>query len=62
MSTVEIKWRITSSLDNLSDTALAEMLEHLEQLEKAAAETSDMDKTFQRILREDANLLNRLAQ
>ena len=62
MSIVEMKWKITSSLNNLSEKALEEILVHLHQLENETGNEESLDKHFQRVLKEDANLLKRLAQ
>lgn len=63
MSIAEMKWEITSSLNNLSEKALTEIIIHIKQLESASeAEESRADMHFRKIMDEDINLLKRLTQ
>ena len=63
MSIAEMKWEITSSLNNLSEKALAEIMVHIKQLESVSeAGESRADTHFKKIMEEDVNLLKRLAQ
>jgi len=57
-----MKWKITSSLDKLSEKALEEMLLHLRKLESEGEDEHSLDKHFKKVLQEDAHLLTRFAQ
>ena len=62
MSSTEMKWKITSSLDNLSDDKLNLLLGMIERGENAPAKISyDINVHLDQVLHEDANLLKRLA-
>ena len=62
MSKDEIKYEINKVLDNLPDNALQELLSYLKDIEGKQT-VSLLDKlTIEKILTEDKNLLQKLAQ
>jgi hypothetical protein len=62
MSKDEIKSEINHVLDHLSNDALAELLSFLKQLEHRNSAGTINSSELQRILSEDRELLDRLAQ
>jgi hypothetical protein len=62
MSKDEIKYEINKVLDHLPDNALQELLSYLKEIEGKQT-VSLLDKTtIEKILTEDKNLLQKLAQ
>jgi len=62
MSKDEIKYEINRVLDHFSDQALAELLTFLKQLESRNNNTFLSSRDLQKILSEDKQLLEKLAQ
>ena len=62
MSKDEIKYEINRVLDHFSDQALAELLTFLKQLESRNSNTFLSSGDLQKILSEDKQLLEKLAQ
>ena len=62
MSKDEIKYEINRVLDNFSDKALEELLTFLKQLESQNNNSFLSSSDLQKILSEDKQLLERLAQ
>ena len=62
MSKEEIKYEINKVLDQFSDTALKELLAFLKQLEEKSSVYDLRSETLNNILREDEELLKKLAQ
>lgn len=62
MSTLEMKWKITTSLDKLSETALEEVLNIVNEKKSSGSVRYDINTEIDLILREDAALLKRLAE
>lgn len=62
MSIAEMKWEITSSLNNLSEKTLEEFLNVIKDASNKPAIRYDINEEIELILREDAELLKRLAE
>ena len=62
MSTKEIKAEIQKSLNNVPDTVLQDILDFLKQAEKQPADRLSLTKNLRDILKEDKELLERLAK
>jgi hypothetical protein len=62
MSKDEIKYEINRVLDNFSDQALSELLSFLKQLESQNDNSLLRSRDLQKILSEDKQLLEKLAQ
>ena len=62
MSKDEIKYEINKVLDHFSDGALEELLNFLKELEKRHAPSNINSDLLHRILTEDKQLLENLAQ
>ena len=62
MSRDEIKSEISKVLDHLSDEALRDLLDFLKNLEATAPGSIIDSKNLERILAEDNDLLQKLAQ
>jgi len=62
MSKDEIKYEINKLLDHFSDKALEELLSFLQQLEASNNSTLSNPNALHKILSEDKQLLDKLAQ
>lgn len=62
MSTTEIKAEIQKSLDNVPESVLQDILDFLKQAEKQPADRVGLTKNLRDILKEDKELLERLAK
>ena len=62
MSKDEIKYEINKVLDHFSDKALEELLNFLKQLEPTSSTAFLSSNDLQKILSEDQQLLEKLAQ
>jgi hypothetical protein len=62
MSKEEIKYEINKLLDHFSDKALEELLNYLQQLETNDHSVLSNPSALQKILAEDKQLLDKLAQ
>jgi len=62
MSTKELKERINKVLDSIPDEVLEELLKYLKSLTNKSKEDMLLSQNLKRILEEDKNLLERLAQ
>jgi len=62
MATKEIKERIYKVLDNMSDDILEDVFEYLKSLTNKSRSNILLSQNLGRILEEDKNLLERLAQ
>ncbi len=62
MSTKEIKDKIYKVLDNMSDDILEDVLKYLKSLTNKPRSNILLSQNLSRILEEDRNLLERLAQ
>ena len=62
MTTKEIKSEIQKALDNIPEDALSVILDYLRDLEGKTAGQIELAKNLRDILREDKELLERLAK
>lgn len=62
MSTQELKQEINKSLDEVPESVLREILSLLKQVENQSPERVDLSMRLSQILKEDKELLERLAQ
>lgn len=62
MSTKELKDRINKVLDSIPDEVLEEVLKYLKSLTNKSKKDIALSQNLSRILEEDKNLLERLAQ
>lgn len=62
MSIDEMKWAITSSLNQLPEKTLEEFLKIIQEQKPQASTRYDINSDIELILHEDAELLKRLAE
>ncbi len=62
MSKEEIKYEISKVLDQFSDEALGELLAFLKELDAKKEKQVSLSTSLNKILREDEELLTKLAQ
>jgi hypothetical protein len=62
MATKEIKEKINSVIDNIPDDILEDVYEYLKSLTNKSKSKIELSKNISKILDEDKNLLERLAQ
>ena len=62
MTTEQIKTRINKALDNAPEDVLSEVLDYINELMEASDKQSVRTKRLKRMLEEDSDLLQRLAQ
>ncbi len=62
MATSQIKSRIKRALDNVPESVLEEILNYLEEIQEKSPDQVVMSQRFRKILAEDKELLDKLAQ
>jgi hypothetical protein len=62
MTTKQIKSKIKIALDNIPENLLEEILAYLEEIQDKSADRVVMSQRLRRILSEDKELLEKLAQ
>jgi len=62
MSTAEIKIEIQQVLDNIPEAALGNILDYLKQFQTQTPEQAELANHIKKILTEDKELLEKLAQ
>lgn len=62
MNTEQIKSEIRKSIEDLPEGVLLELLEYLRQLNSAKSDEIELSRHLSRILKEDRNLIRRLAK
>jgi len=62
MTTKQIKSRIKIALDNLPENVLEEILNYLEEIQGKSADSVVVTQRLRKILNEDKELLDKLAQ
>lgn len=62
MTTKQIKSRIKRALENIPDNLLEDILEYLEEIQGKSADKVVMTQRLRKILSEDKELLDKLAQ
>lgn len=62
MTTKEIKSEIQKTLDNIPDNILKDILEYLKLIQSKSTDKIKLSKNLQHIIKEDKELLERLAK
>ncbi len=62
MTSKDIKSEIHKLLDNIPENALQDLYNYLKEAEKQSSETNELNQNLSKILREDRDLLKKLAQ
>lgn len=62
MSIAEMKWEIVRKLDQMSDSAVKEVLNLINQVEKKPEIRYDILSELDTVMEEDKNLLDRLSK
>jgi uncharacterized tellurite resistance protein B-like protein len=62
MTVKQIKQEIQKSLDNLPENVLQQVLEYLQEVQRSGTDKVKLTSDLNKILREDRDLLQRLAQ
>lgn len=62
MSIAEMKWEIVRKLDRMSDSAVKEVLNMINQVEKKPEIRYDILSELDTVMEEDKNLLDRLSK
>ena len=61
MTTQDLKYEIQKAMDNVPDSVLVDILEYLKQIKVSPSDKIDLSRHLGLILREDKDLLKRLA-
>ncbi len=61
MTTADLKYEITRAIDEVPETVLIEILDYLKQVKESPKEKINLSRHLGLILREDKELLKRLA-
>jgi len=61
MTTQDLKYEIQKAIDNLPDSVLVDILDYLKQIQVSPSDKIDLSKHLGLILREDKDLLQKLA-
>ncbi len=61
MTTTDLKYEIQKAMDTLPESVLVDILDYLKQIQKTPIEKIKLSKHLALILREDKELLQRLA-
>ncbi len=61
MTTQDLKYEIKKAIDNVPDNVLVDILDYLKQIQVTPSDKVDLSRHLGMILREDKNLLQRLA-
>ena len=61
MNTTDLKQEINKAIDNVPESVLVDILDYLKQIQGTPAEKIDLSRHLGIILREDKELLQRLA-
>ena len=62
MTTLELRTELHKVIDNAPENVLHEILERIHSLNKPTVDKEKLDQVIDKIFKEDANLLRRLAQ
>jgi hypothetical protein len=62
MDTKDIKVEINKIIDNIPERVLADVLEYLKEVQGQSKESMELSKNLRKIINEDRDLLQRLAQ
>ncbi len=61
MTTTDLKYEINKAIEDVPESVLADILDYLKQVKVAPKEKIDLTRHLGQILREDKELLQRLA-
>jgi len=61
MTTTDLKIEIKKAIDNIPESVLVDLLDYLKQIQLTSLEKTDLSRHLGLILREDKELLERLA-
>jgi hypothetical protein len=61
ITTVDLKYEIQKVIDTVPDSVLVDILDYLKQIQISPSEKIDLSRNLGQILREDKELLHRLA-
>lgn len=61
MTTTDLKYEITKAIDDVPESVLIEILDYLKQVKASPKEKIDLSRHLGLIIREDKELLKRLA-
>jgi len=61
MTTTDLKFEIQKAIDSVPDSVLIHILEYLKQIQNTPSNNIDLSQHLESILREDKELLQRLA-
>ena len=61
MTTTDLKYEIQKAIDSVPDSVLVDILDYLKQIQKTPSEKIDLSRHLALILRDDKELLQRLA-
>jgi hypothetical protein len=61
MNTTDLKHEINKAIDNVPESVLVDILDYLKQIQETPTEKIDLSRHLGLILREDKELLQRLA-
>jgi hypothetical protein len=62
MTTLELRTELHKAIDNAPENVLPEILNYINSLDKPNFDKEKLDQFVDKILKEDSNLLRRLAQ
>lgn len=62
MATEDLKKEITDAIDNIPDNVLVDVLKYIKSLENKSKDKIQLSQNLSDILKEDRNLLERLAK
>nr|WP_294793333.1 hypothetical protein [uncultured Mucilaginibacter sp.] len=62
MTVLELRAEIHKAIDNVPETLLPQILEHLNAIQQPSANKDDIAKFIDKVFKEDDNLLRRLAE
>jgi len=61
MTTIDLKFEIQKAIDSVPESVLVDILDYLKQIQVTSSEKIDLSRHLGFILREDKELLKRLA-
>lgn len=62
MTALELRTEIHKVIDNVPETLLPEILQHINAMQQSSSENDDLTKFIDKVFKEDDGLLRRLAQ
>lgn len=62
MTALELRTKIHNAIDNVPETLLPEILEHINAVQQTSVNADDLTKFIDKVFKEDDGLLRRLAE